>query len=91
MSNFPSRRNFLKIAGTAGLAVATGSSILAACGDSGSSPATTVDPATLNFGDLRIGYLPITDASPLLVAHANGSLKSEGFTPSSPTLSLIHI
>lgn len=86
MSNFPSRRNFLKIAGTAGLAVATGSSLLAACGDSGSSPSTTDDPSTLNFGDLRIGYLPITDASPLLLAHANGSLKSEGFSPSSPTL-----
>lgn len=86
MSNFPSRRNFLKIAGTAGLAVATGSSLLAACGDSGSSPSTIIDPSTLNFGDLRIGYLPITDASPLLLAHANGSLKSEGFSPSSPTL-----
>jgi len=86
MSTFPNRRNFLKIAGTAGLAVATGSSLLAACGGSNSSSDTTVDPTTLNFGDLRIGYLPITDASPLLVAHANGSLKTEGFAPSSPTL-----
>lgn len=29
-------------------------------------------------GPVKIGYLPITDATPLLVAHANGYFEAEG-------------
>jgi len=37
-------------------------------------------------GKLRIGYLPITDAAPLLVAHANGYYEAEGIQAEKPTL-----
>jgi len=33
---------------------------------------------------LRIGYLPITDATPLLIAHANGFFKDEGINSEQP-------
>lgn len=33
---------------------------------------------------LRIGYLPITDAAPLLLAHAKILLDATGFTPPNP-------
>lgn len=35
---------------------------------------------------LRIGYLPITDAAPLLIAHANGYYEAEGIPAEKPTL-----
>lgn len=35
---------------------------------------------------LRIGYLPITDATPLLVAHANGYFEAEGIKAEKPVL-----
>jgi NitT/TauT family transport system substrate-binding protein len=35
---------------------------------------------------LRIGYLPITDATPLLVAHANGYFEQAGIQADKPTL-----
>jgi len=35
---------------------------------------------------LRIGYLPITDATPLLVAHAKGYFEEEGIKAEKPTL-----
>jgi len=81
-TNHTSRRNFLRLAGTAGLAIAGGPTLLAACGgDSSSTTTTAVDPsiAPLSLGGMKIGYLPITDASPLLVAHANGTLAGAGF------------
>jgi NitT/TauT family transport system substrate-binding protein len=34
--------------------------------------------------ELRIGYLPITDATPLLIAHANGFFKDEGIKSELP-------
>ena len=34
--------------------------------------------------ELRIGYLPITDATPLLIAHANGYFKDEGLNVDFP-------
>ncbi len=85
MSTIPDRRNFLRLAGLTGLAVASGPSILAACGGSDSSPDSTV-AGSASLGALSVGYLPITDASPLLIAHANGALKNQGFTPSDPVL-----
>jgi NitT/TauT family transport system substrate-binding protein len=35
---------------------------------------------------LRVGYLPITDATPLLVAHHQGLFGAEGLEPERPTL-----
>src|SRR5215472_12854012 len=35
---------------------------------------------------VRIGYLPITDATSLLVAHANGYFEDEGLKVAKPTL-----
>lgn len=35
---------------------------------------------------VRIGYLPITDATPLLVAHAKGYFADEGLEAEKPTL-----
>ena len=35
---------------------------------------------------VRIGYLPITDATPLLIAHANGYFESEGIKADKPVL-----
>ncbi|WP_337060149.1 ABC transporter substrate-binding protein [Kineococcus sp. G2] len=37
-------------------------------------------------GPLRTGYLPITDAAPLLVAHADGELASQGLTAPRPVM-----
>jgi NitT/TauT family transport system substrate-binding protein len=37
-------------------------------------------------GPVRIGYLPITDATPLLVAHANGLFDAEGVKAEKPVL-----
>jgi NitT/TauT family transport system substrate-binding protein len=82
----PNRRDFLRVAGFTGLAVAGGSSFLAACGGGSSSSDTTAATAAASLGSLSIGYLPITDASPLLIAHANGALVNEGFTPSDPVM-----
>lgn len=49
----------------------------------GSEPSTAVDP-----GDerLRVGYLPITDATPLLVAHGLGLYEQQGLDAERPTL-----
>jgi NitT/TauT family transport system substrate-binding protein len=35
---------------------------------------------------VRIGYMPITDATALLVAHANGYFEEEGLEVEKPTL-----
>jgi NitT/TauT family transport system substrate-binding protein len=35
---------------------------------------------------VRIGYLPITDATPLLIAHANGYFEAEGIKAEKPVL-----
>ncbi len=82
----PNRRDFLRVAGLTGLAVAGGSSFLAACGNGSSSSDTTAADAAVSLGALSVGYLPITDASPLLIAHANGALTNQGFTPSDPVM-----
>ena len=37
-------------------------------------------------GPVRIGYLPITDAAPLLVAHNNGYFKDAGLNVEKPTM-----
>ena len=81
------RRMALKLALGAGAAMATGG-ILAACGGSETVAPTTsgLVGGTPSFGTLRVGYLPITDASPLLIAHGSGALARRGFDTPSPTL-----
>lgn len=49
--------------------------------------APTARPArTPETRGLRIGYLPVTDATPLLVAHQQGLFGAEGLEPERPTL-----
>lgn len=43
-------------------------------------------PARAEAAPLRIGYLPITDAAPLLVAHARGLFEAEGIRAEKPVL-----
>ncbi len=91
MSSFHAdRRHFLKFVAGTGLLATTAPSLLAACGGSSESGAVTSLVAGTNpivdRGAIRIGYLPITDASPLLVAHATGALTDEGFAADSPVL-----
>ncbi len=64
------RRRFLCRAGAA----------LAAAALPCPGPVRAADPV------LRIGYLPITDATPLLVAHANGYFADEGIEAPRPVL-----
>jgi NitT/TauT family transport system substrate-binding protein len=81
----PDRRQFLRLLAGTGLAVAAGPTLVAACGNGDSDPTAAGDGAT-SLGPLSIGYLPITDASPLLVGHATGTFASRGFDVASPTL-----
>jgi NitT/TauT family transport system substrate-binding protein len=65
-----SRRNFIKgIAGATGSLLYTGRPM----------PALARSKNTL-----RLGYLPITDATPLLIAHANGYFTDEGLRVERP-------
>src|SRR5438046_1524258 len=66
-----------------------GAALLAACGtDAGSSAGSQSAPTggPPESKALRIGYLPITDATPLLLAHAQGLYKNEGLEAEKPTL-----
>ena len=56
------RRTFLKAAAALSMGAALSPSRILAKGDD----------------TVRVGYLPITDATPLLIAHANGYFKEEG-------------
>lgn len=89
-----SRRDILRLTAVAGAGLAA-APLLAACGgDDGettSSPSTTLGGSTTSsapqsLGELKIGYLPITDATPLLVAHASGLLTKRGFEAPDPVL-----
>ncbi|CAM3634267.1 ABC transporter substrate-binding protein [Occultella aeris] len=52
--------------------------------EAGADPGAGTAPA--DRATLRIGYLPITDASPLLLAHANGDFADRGIDVPEPTL-----
>jgi NitT/TauT family transport system substrate-binding protein len=82
-----SRREFLRLAGLAGLGALAAPSLLAACatGPVTTSPAAGAAANALGR-PLRIGYLPITDAAPLLLAHARGLYEEEGLEVERPTL-----
>ncbi len=80
-----SRRALLRGAGL-GLAGAA----FAACRDASDTPATQATPPAggdaLEKTALRIGYLPITDATPLVLAHGLGYYAEAGLEAAAPTL-----
>lgn len=90
------RRTFLRGAGL-GLAGLAGAALLG-CSDDGdgdeaaSTATTTSGTATSPAGDdlekteLRVGYLPITDSTPLVLAHGLGYYEEAGLKASDPTL-----
>lgn len=70
-----SRRDFLKLA-----------SLLTVAGAMPLLSSLKARAASEPDAPVRIGYLPITDATPLLVAHANGLLEAEGIQSERPVL-----
>lgn len=77
-----SRREFLQFLGLGAGTLLLGTT-LAACGRK-----KETQPSTVATSDrpLRIGYLPITDAGPLLIAHAKGFYAAEGISVEKPYL-----
>lgn len=71
------RRALLKIS-----AAAAGAAAITGFGESAASAATWSE----KLGTLKIGYLPITDASPLLIAHGKDYFSSKGVNVAKPTL-----
>ncbi|MBI3970930.1 MAG: ABC transporter substrate-binding protein [Chloroflexi bacterium] len=95
------RRELFHLIGLSGTAAtaAAGAGVLAACG--GTQTTGTGSAAQGGAGGaggaggtsgksenmtLRVGYLPITDATPLLVAHGKGMYAAEGLEAPKPTL-----
>ena len=70
-----SRRDFLKL-----------SALLTAAGAMPLLTSLKARAASEPDAPVRIGYLPITDATPLLVAHNNGLFEAEGITSERPVL-----
>lgn len=79
-----SRRHVLRTGGRIAAAAAVGG--LAARGGWLSLPKAVATPAAALDRELRIGYLPITDASALLVAHERGFLAAAGLPSAKPVL-----
>jgi NitT/TauT family transport system substrate-binding protein len=85
-----SRRDFLKL--TSMFSTSLGLSLASGCqseSPQGSRSSVSSSPATsASSADqpVKIGYLPITDASPLLIAHANKYYEAEGLTAEQPRL-----
>jgi NitT/TauT family transport system substrate-binding protein len=67
-----SRRAFLQLC--AGASAVGATSLITGCGRTKEEPV------------LKIGYLPITDATPLLVGHAKGFFQAEGLNVDKPVL-----
>ena len=83
-----SRRKFLQMSALAG-AGAMLSPVLAACGVSDNEEVKESAPKLTNNLEkdvLKVGYLPITDASPLLLAHGMGAYEKNGLNVEKPTL-----
>lgn len=81
------RKNLLLKAGAFGFGTAA-AGVLAACGADESGTGTVLTDADGKAGGrtLKIGYLPITDATPLLLAHARGFYGDHGVEVPTPTL-----
>lgn len=90
------RAAFLRHATALGLGAA-GAGLLAACGNSGADGASAGADAgvstAISSSDgsaaarrMRVGYLPITDATPLLMAHASGLYERQNVDVPQPVL-----
>ena len=87
------RAAFLRRGAVLGLGALGSGTLLAACGNSdadggtasGGGPSTSSSDAAQSRA-LKVGYLPITDATPLLVAHANGLYEEQNLQVPQPTL-----
>ena len=85
-----SRRKFLQLSALAG-AGAMLSPLLAACKSLSDESETDNNVASKLTGNLekdvlKVGYLPITDAAPLLLAHGTGAYEKNGLSVEKPTL-----
>ena len=85
-----SRRKFLQLSALAG-AGAMLSPLLAACNSLSDESETDNNVASKLTGNLekdvlKVGYLPITDAAPLLLAHGTGAYEKNGLSVEKPTL-----
>ena len=85
-----SRRKFLQLSALAG-AGAMLSPLLAACNSLSDESETDNNTASKLTGNLekdvlKVGYLPITDAAPLLLAHGTGAYEKNGLSVEKPTL-----
>lgn len=94
------RRAALRTFGLAGLAALSVQPLLAACSAPAaapappgaapakptSPPAAQAAPAATGAATLKVGYLPITDAAPLVMAHARGLYQANGLDAPAPTL-----
>ena len=89
-----SRRDFLKLSAlfstSLGVTLATSGcqSYPTATNSTPTASKVTTSPASTGGSDqpVKIGYLPITDASPLLIAHARKLYEAEGLTVEQPRL-----
>lgn len=72
------RRDFLRLSALLGASTSLGPLLKA--GEAFGATESTTSPV------VRIGYLPITDAAPLLVAHAKNLYEAEGLTVEKPRL-----
>ncbi|MET8990230.1 ABC transporter substrate-binding protein [Nonomuraea wenchangensis] len=85
------RREALTITGSLALLAAPVVGSLLGTGDRTATAATTTAatparPGGAASATLRIGYLPITDAAPLLLAHDSGQFGKRGITTPAPVL-----
>ena len=85
------RRPFMDLLATVGGGLSL-SSLLAGCGSKEessdaepSTPSATEGPSELDE-PVKIGYIPITDSVPLILAHALGYFEEEGLKTEKPTL-----
>ncbi|HVW29602.1 MAG TPA: ABC transporter substrate-binding protein [Polyangiaceae bacterium] len=84
------RRGFLDVVVRGGLACA-GANVFGCSRDTGAaatnaSPSASASAAADARETVRVGYLPITDAAPLLVAHGRGFFDAEGLAADRPVL-----
>jgi len=91
-SSAVTRRDFLRLAGVGALGLA-GAALIGCGGDEDGTPSDGASAVgavgganELESTKLRVGYLPITDASPLLLAHGKGIYAGEGLDAERPTL-----
>ena len=81
--NFLSRRDFVRLTTGMTAGALLGGSLIS-CGDR--EPRASMAGGKRDDPVLKIGYLPITDATPLLIGHAMGFFEEEGLRVEKPVL-----